>query len=467
MKQYQSPLSVRYASKEMSELFSAQYKHSTWRKLWAALAEGQKELGLPITNAQIAELNAHIEDIDFERVNTYENQLHHDVMAHIHAYGDQCPEARPIIHLGATSCYLTDNTDLIQMREGFKLLLPKLKTVIRQLCQFAKEHASLACLGYTHLQPAQLTTVGKRACLWIQDFLIDWTEWQHRIENIRFLGAKGATGTQASFLALFDQNHDKVKSLDQFLSEKMGFKNNYLISGQTYTRKQDVQIVSALAGFAASAHKFATDLRLLAHLKEISEPFEKKQVGSSAMPYKQNPILSERVCSLSRYLISLNENPLYTAATQWLERTLDDSANRRLCLPDAFMTADALLNLLLHITSHLKIWPKMIEKHVMEEIPFLATESILMAAVKKGKDRQTLHEKMRKYSMAVAEQVKNGEENDLLKRIANDPAFDLSEEDLQTLSNVTHFVGRAPQQVEEFLESEVYPQLGGEDDRQR
>jgi adenylosuccinate lyase len=451
MKHYQNPLSSRYASKEMCELFSAHFKYTTWRKLWVALAEAQQHLGLPITNAQISELKAHIADIDFDKVAHLEKQTHHDVMAHILAYGEQCPGAKGIIHLGSTSCFVTDNTDLIQIREGFKLLLPKLDTVIKQLSKFALQYRHLACLGYTHFQPAQLTTVGKRACMWIQDFLIDWEEWNNRVKNIPFLGTKGTTGTQASFLALFDQNHEKVKQLDHAIAQKMGFDKTLLISGQTYTRKFDILILSALAGFASSAHKFATDLRLLSHLKEIAEPFEEKQVGSTAMPYKQNPILSERICALSRFVIALNENPLYTTATQWLERSLDDSANRRLCLPEAFLATDAILSLLITITSHLIVYPKMIENHVKEEIPFIATENILMAAVKMGKDRQAIHERIRLHSMKVVEQIKNGGENDLLKKIAKDPAFGLSDEDILKLIDATHFVGRAPQQVEEFV----------------
>lgn len=451
MNSYQSPLSARYASQEMSSLFSAQYKHSTWRKLWIALAEAEQELGLPISPIQIVELKAHADDIDFDAVAIYEKQLHHDVMAHIHAYGDQCPEARAIIHLGATSCYVTDNTDLIQMREGLGLLIPKLALVIKQLSRFALYYRQSACLGYTHFQPAQLTTVGKRAALWIQDFLTDWKEWCLRREQIRFLGAKGATGTQASYLALFNQDHEKVKLLDLLIAQKMGFQHTLQIAGQTYTRKQDMQIVSALASFAVSAHKFATDLRLLSHLKEVSEPFEAHQVGSSAMPYKRNPVLAERICSLSRLVLALNDNPIYTAATQWLERTLDDSANRRVCLPEAFLAADAILDLLIHVTSHLIVTPKNIAKHVQEEIAHIATENILMAAVVKGGDRQALHEKIRVLAM---------EEGDLLKKIAHDPSFGLSEKDLLKLTEVSHFVGRAPEQVEEFLESEVYPLIG-------
>lgn len=452
MTHYQSPLSSRYASKEMSELFSTHTRHKTWRKLWVALAEGQQKLGLKITDSQIAELKSCVDRIDFEKASEYEKQVHHDVMAHILAYGDQCPEARSIIHLGATSCYVTDNTDLILMRKGLHICLKKLELVVTNLSQFASKYRFVACLGYTHFQPAQLTTVGKRACMWIQDFILDYHELKSRLENLKFLGVKGTTGTQASFLSLFDQDHEKVKQLDQFVSEKMGFGEELIISGQTYTRKIDVQVVSALSGFAASAHKFAADLRLLSHLHEVTEPFEKQQVGSSAMPYKQNPILSERVCALARFAISLNENPLYTAATQWLERSLDDSANRRLSLPEAFLTADALLNLLIHLSSNLVVHPETIEKGIERELPFLATENILMAAVKKGKDRQLLHEKLRTYSLKGKE--------DLLKCVSSDPAFGLNEEDLAKIVDVKQFVGRAPQQVEEFLEAEVYPIIG-------
>ncbi len=455
---HQSPLATRYASQAMSSLFSAQTKHSTWRRLWIALAEAEQELGLPITPAQIAELKAHIDDIDFVAVDEYEKQLHHDVMAHIHAYADQCPEARPIIHLGATSCFVTDNTELIQMRNGIEILKPKLALVIKQLAHFAKQYRATPCLGYTHLQPAQLTTVGKRTCLWIQDFVMDLNELNYRLENLRFLGAKGTTGTQASFLALFDQDHDKVEKLDQLIAKKMDFTNLLTISGQTYTRKQDIQVLSTLSSLAAGAHKFATDLRLLAHLNEVEEPFGKKQVGSSAMPYKRNPILSERVCSLARFIISLLDNPLYTAATQWLERTLDDSANRRLSISEAFLATDALLNLLITITSDLTVYPNRIQKHIEVELPFMATENILMAAVKKGGDRQDLHEKIRTHSHAAAEKVKvNGDENDLLQRISQDSSFHLNNEELTQIVNMAHFIGRAPQQVDTFLKEEVDP----------
>ena len=405
---YQSPLTGRYASPEMQRLFSAQFKHSTWRRLWVALAEAQQALGLPISTLQIQELASRIDSIDFEAAAHYERQLKHDVMAHIHAYADQCPSARSIIHLGATSCYVTDNTDLIQIRKGMHILQTKLRQVISQLADFAKRYAHLPCLGYTHFQPAQLTTVGKRACLWTQDLLMDMQELTHKIAQLRFLGVKGTTGTQASFLALFNQDHSKVAQLDKLVADKMGFSNLFLISGQTYTRKQDMAVLDALAGVGASSHKLCTDLRLLAHLGEIEEPFGKTQVGSSAMPYKRNPILSERICSLARFLISLSENPAYTAATQWLERSLDDSANRRICIPEAFLTCDAILMLLLEITENLQVYPKVISNHVQNELPFLATENILMAAVKKGGDRQALHEKLRQLSRGCSPKVERG-----------------------------------------------------------
>lgn len=441
---YQSPLSSRYASTEMLKVFSSQYKYSTWRRLWLTLAEAQKCLGLPISEEQIQELAAHVDTVNFAEAENYEKKLQHDVMAHIHAYGDQCPLARAIIHLGATSCYVTDNTDLIQMRAAMQILSDKLRRVISQLADFARTHAALPCLAYTHFQPAQLTTVGKRACLWIQEFLMDFYEIEQRLKNIRFLGTKGTTGTQASFLALFEGNHEKVKELDRLVAEKMGFTSLFLISGQTYDRKQDTFILNALAGLGSSAHKFATDLRLLAHLKEIEEPFTKNQVGSSAMPYKRNPILSERLCGLGRYLISLSGNPAYTASVQWLERSLDDSSNRRLCIPEAFLTADAIVEILAPLTQNLVVYPQVIANHVAEELPFMAFENILMACVKKGGDRQNLHEKLRLYSL---EAVKT----DLLQKIARDPAFNLSKEELKKLTDISQFIGRAPEQVQEFL----------------
>ncbi len=450
---YETPLATRYASAEISFLFSPQFKYTTWRRLWIALAKAQKGLGLPITDAQIQALESQSEKIDFKKAAAFEKIYRHDVMAHIHAYAEACPEAKPIIHLGATSSFVTDNTDLIQMREGLNLLQGKLVLVIRQLAAFAKKHASLACLSYTHFQPAQPTTVGKRACMWLQDLLIDLIDLDARLEDLRFLGVKGATGTQASFLALFQNDHDKVKQLEQRVAQEMGFTHLFIISGQTYTRKQDIRLFAVLSGLAASAHKCATDLRLLAHLKELEEPFSATQVGSSAMPYKRNPIRCERICSLARFLISLNENPLYTAATQWLERSLDDSANRRLSIPEAFLCADALLNLLASLTSDLAVHPKQIEKHLLEELPFLATENILMEAVKKGKDRQHVHERLRQHSLAAKEK------GDLLEQISQDPSIGLSQGELETLMNSALGVGRAPSQVEEFLQQEVYPLL--------
>lgn len=455
---YQSPLIARYASQEMSHLFSPQFKFSTWRKLWVALAEAQAELGLPISLEQIEELKSHIDDINFTSANHYEEQINHDVMAHIHAYGDQCPKAKPIIHLGATSCFVTDNTDLLQMREGLKILINRLKKAIEQMARFAQKHANQACLGFTHFQPAQLTTLGKRVCLWIQDLIMDLKELTYRLETLSFLGIKGATGTQASFLALFHGDHQKVKELDQKVAAKMGFERLFLISGQTYTRKQDILVLQALAGVGASAHKIGTDLRLLAHLKEVEEPFTEKQVGSSAMPYKRNPIHSERMCGIARFLISIMENPYYTAATQWLERSLDDSANRRLSIPEAFLSCDAILEILTHLTSRLVVYPQVMDRHIHAELPFIAAENILMAGVKKGMDRQILHEKIRDHSHAASFRVKmQGAENDLLERIAEDWTIPLSLEELKGILNIHAFIGRAAEQTEEFLEQDVFP----------
>ncbi len=457
---YQSPLSGRYASREMSFLFSDKYKYTTWRKLWIALAKAEHALGVPITEAQIQSMIRELHSLDLARVAEYEKVLQHDVMAHIHAYGDSCPEAKGIIHLGATSCFVTDNTDLIQMKEGIKLLKIKLLQLIRHLASFAQNHASLACLSYTHLQPAQPTTVGKRACMWLQDLLMDFHDIEEKGETLRFLGAKGATGTQASFLSLLNYDHSKVKRLEILIATEMGFTKTLPISGQTYTRKQDIRIFSCLSSLAATAHKMATDIRLLCHMGEVDEPFAEKQVGSSAMPYKRNPMRSERICSLARFLISLNENPLYTSATQWLERTLDDSANRRLSISEAFLCADALLNLLNHIFSGLIVYPKMIEQHLNEHLPFMATENILMHAVKKGKDRQFLHEALRKYTIAAARKWKEeGVKEDLLGMILLDPEFHLSQTEMDEIMKLENFIGRAPHQVQEFLHEEVSPIL--------
>lgn len=454
---YQSPLVNRYSSAEMSRLFSPKFKFTTWRKLWIALAEAEAELGVPISVEQIDELKAHVEDINYINATAYEEKFSHDVMAHIHAYGDQCPKARSIIHLGATSCYVTDNTELIQMREGLTILITHLKKVIKQLADFALKYADLPCLGFTHFQPAQPTTLGKRVCLWLQDLLLDLRELKNRRDNFFFLGAKGATGTQASFLALFHGDYQKAKQLEQKIASKMGFDRLFVISGQTYTRKWDTLILEAVAGIGISAHKIGTDLRLMAHLKEVEEPFAQKQVGSSAMPYKRNPILSERICGLGRFLISLLENPIYTAATQWLERSLDDSSNRRLSIPEAFLTSDAILETLIQITSHLVVYPQVMARHIQEELPFIATESILMAGIRKGMDRQVLHEKIRDHSQAASFRIKvQGETNDLLERIASDWTIPLTHDELLEILDIKAFIGCAKEQVIEFLKNEVF-----------
>ena len=457
---YQSTLSTRYASKEMNSLFSDHHKYVTWRKLWIALAEAEQGLGIPIKNEQIQSMKTHVNEIDYILVHEYEKQFKHDVMAHLHAYADLCPEAKPIIHLGATSCFVTDNTDLIQMKEALKIIHAKLIEIIRIVSQFAHDNANIACLSFTHFQPAQPTTVGKRACLWLQDLLMDLHDVDEKVHTLRFLGAKGATGTQASFLALFENDHNKVKHLEQSVARSMGFENVIPVSGQTYTRKQDIRVFSALSSFAATAHKIATDIRLLAHLGEIEEPFGDKQVGSSAMPYKRNPMRSERICGLARFLMSLNENPLYTASTQWLERSLDDSANRRLSIPEAFLTADSILNILIHIMKGLVVNKKVIHKNLLEELPFMATENILMLSVKKGKDRQTLHETLRKYCLQKVSDDQEGiHSKSLIEMISEDPSFGLSIDELNALMKEDHFTGRAVAQVQEFLKEEVHPVL--------
>lgn len=457
---YVSAFTSRYVSKEMSYLFSSQFKYSAWRRLWVALASAQKKLGLPITEAQVKSMQAAVNHIDLKKAAHYETLYKHDVMAHIYTFADAAPEARGIIHLGATSSYVTDNGDLIQMHAALHLITNKLLLLIRHLSAFARKYAALATLSYTHFQSAQPTTVGKRACLWLQDFHTDYTEISRLHSHLRFLGVKGATGTAASFLALFDADADKVKQLEALVSQEMGFSHTFAIAGQTYPRKQDSMILHALASFAASAHKFATDIRLLCHLKEIEEPFAEGQVGSSAMPYKRNPMRSERICGISRFLISLNENPLYTQATQWLERSLDDSSNRRLYLPESFLAADALLNLLLSVAKGLIVYPKMIEKHLSAELPFLATENFLMAAVKKGKDRQRVHERLRLHSLEVGRRIKEeGLENDLLARIAQDPEIALSEKEIQALLSSPHIIGLSEKQTHDFLNQEIAPLL--------
>jgi adenylosuccinate lyase len=453
---YQSPLGVRYASEEMNSLFSSQKRHSTWRKMWLALAQAEKDLGLPITQEQINELSANIDNIDFKKADEYELELKHDVMAHVHAYGDLCPKARPIIHLGATSCLITDNSDVLILREGLLSIRSKLVTVITKLSETAEKYMNLPCLAFTHFQTAQPTTLGKRISLWLQDFLLDLEDLEFRLQNLRLLGIKGATGTQASFLNLFDGDHEKVKKLESLFCQRLGFGKPFPLTGQTYTRKQDVQIIQVLSGIATSAHKMATDLRLLAHLKEVEEPFSNKQIGSSAMPYKRNPMQSERICSIARFVMSLSENPTYTAATQWFERTLDDSANRRLCIPESFLAVDSILRLLINISGNMVVYPKVIEKHLKEELPFLATENILMESVKKGADRQNIHERIRQHSISVSRRMKEeGLENDLIARITNDKEIPLSKEDLENCLEIQRYVGRAPEQLKEFLENDL------------
>ena len=457
---YSSPLTGRYASKEMSYLWSPQFKHSTWRKLWLALATEEKALGLDITDTQIEQMAAHLEDIDFAAVEAKEKELRHDVMSHIHVFGTQCPDAMPVIHLGATSCYVTDNSELIQMKNGLKLIQAKLLKLIDQMRKFCRTYADMPTLGFTHYQVAQLTTVGKRFSLYLQDFLMDYEQLAFQLENLPFRSVKGTTGTQASFLALFDGDHEKVKELERRVAKRMGFDKIVAVSGQTYTRKVDYYVVAALAGLAGSAAKMANDIRLLANLREMEEPFGKKQIGSSAMAYKRNPMRCERVCSLARYLMTLPNNPINTHAVQWFERTLDDSANRRLVLPEAFMTADVILSILLDVTNGLQVWPNVIARHVREELPFMATENILMAAVRAGGDRQALHEVIRVHSMDAAKKIKEeGGANDLLERLAADPAFASIRDRFDELVNPRDFIGRAPEQTEEFIASCVDPLL--------
>ncbi|MEN6451220.1 MAG: adenylosuccinate lyase [Thermoguttaceae bacterium] len=454
--QYDNPLVSRYASPEMSALWSPQRKFSTWRRLWLALAEAEAELGLPVTRRQLDELRAHLDDIDFDSAARHERRLRHDVMAHVHAFGEQCPEAMPIIHLGATSCYVTDNTDLLLLRDGLQMIARRTAAVIQSLADFAAKFRDLPCLAFTHFQPAQPTTVGRRACLWAHDFSLDLAEIEHRIASLKALGSKGTTGTQASFLELFHGDHAKVRKLEELICGKIGFDAAYPISGQTYSRKIDSQVLGVLSGVAQSAHKMATDIRLLAHRKELEEPFEKEQVGSSAMAYKRNPMRSERICSLSRFVMGVEADAAQTASVQWLERTLDDSANRRLTLPQAFLAIDAVLILCQNVTSGLVVYPKVIAANLEAELPFMATENILMAAVEAGGDRQELHERIRRHSQAAAAVVKEqGGRNDLMARLAADPAF--AKVDMGTLMNPAQFIGRSPEQVDEFLAEIVKP----------
>lgn len=459
MHHYENPLISRYSSDEMSRLFSPQHKHSTWRRLWVALAEAEAELGLPVKPEQIAELKTHVEDIDFVKAAEYEKKLRHDVMAHVHTYGDQCPGAMPIIHLGATSCFVTDNTDLIILREALTLVAQRLAAVIQSLGDFAKQYRDLPTLGFTHLQPAQPTTVGRRACLWAYDLALDLTEIEHRLDQLRARSTKGTTGTQASFLELFDGDHAKVRQLESLVAEKMGFDSTYAVTGQTYSRKIDAQVLDALAGVATSAHKAASDIRILAHRKELEEPFEKNQIGSSAMAYKRNPMRSERICGLARYVISQQSSTSATAATQWMERTLDDSSNRRLVLPQAFLATDAVLIIYQNVADGMVVYPEVIARNLREELPFMATENILMAAVSAGGDRQELHELIRQHSQAAAAEVKQkGKSNDLLDRLAGDEAF--AGVDLNAAVDASKLTGRSAEQVDEFLAEVVEPVRG-------
>ena len=457
---YESPLSSRYASDEMQYIFSPDKKFSTWRRLWVALARAEMELGLPVTQEQVAELEAHITDIDYDKAAQWEKKLRHDVMAHVHTYGELCPKAMPIIHLGATSCYVGDNTDVILMREGLELVRDKIVRVLAYLADFADKYKALPTLGFTHFQAAQLVTVGKRATLWMNELLMDLHEIEYRISTLALLGSKGTTGTQASFLELFEGDHEKVRLLEEKIAKEMGFTAVVPVSGQTYSRKLDYNVVSTLAGVAQSASKFATDLRLLCHLKEVEEPFEKNQIGSSAMPYKRNPMRCERICSLARYVIVDVGNPAVTTATQWFERTLDDSANKRLSVPEAFLAVDAILNIWANVASGLVVHPKVIEKHVLEELPFMASENILMDAVKRGGDRQELHERIRVLSQEAGYHVKElGLSNNLIDLMADDPAFGMTKEELSAHLDPAAYIGRCPEQVEEFLTRQIDPVL--------
>ena len=457
---YVSPLSERYASREMQYIFSPDKKFRTWRRLWIALAETEKELGLNITDEQIEELKSHADDINYDVAKAREAEVRHDVMSHVYAYGKQCPKAAGIIHLGATSCYVGDNTDIILMSEALEIVRKKLINVIAELAKFADEHKNLPTLAFTHFQPAQPTTVGKRATLWMQEFMMDLEDLEYVKGSLKLLGSKGTTGTQASFLELFDGDQETIDKIDPMIAKKMGFETCYPVSGQTYSRKVDTRVVNVLAGIAASAHKMSNDIRLLQHLKEIEEPFEKTQIGSSAMAYKRNPMRSERIASLSRYVMVDAMNPAITSATQWFERTLDDSANKRLSVPEGFLAIDGILDLCLNVVDGLVVYPKVIEKRLMSELPFMATENIMMDAVKAGGDRQELHERIRELSMEAGRNVKEkGLDNNLLELIAADPAFNLSLEELQKTMDPAKYVGRAPVQVEAYLNNVVNPML--------
>ncbi len=457
---YVSPLSTRYASREMQYLFSENHKFRTWRRLWIALAKAEHALGLPVTREQIAQLESHAEDVNYDVAEAREKLVRHDVMSHVYAYGRQCPDAEAIIHLGATSCYVGDNTDILILRDASRLVLRKCAQVLRNLSAFAKRYKDLPCLAYTHLQPAQLTTVGKRATLWINEFVGDLEEVDHRLSTLALLGSKGTTGTQASFVELFEGDEGKIKAVEQSIARQMGFEKVVPVSGQTYSRKMDYYVCSTLAGIAQSASKFSNDMRILQNFKEMEEPFEKLQIGSSAMPYKRNPMRSERVTSLARYVIIDLLNPAFTAGTQWFERTLDDSANKRIAVAEAFLGVDSILNLLENICDGLVVYPKVIRQRVMNELPFMATENIMMSAVKKGGDRQELHEKLRLHSIAAGRMVKEeGQANDLIQRVCADPAFGLELHEVEALMKPEAFTGRAPRQVEEYLDEVVEPIL--------
>ena len=461
---YISPLSTRYAGKEMQYLFSSDMKFSTWRKLWISLAKAEKAMGLDITEDQIAEMEAHIYDIDYAVASAYEKKLRHDVMAHIHTYGDLCPNARPIIHLGATSCYVGDNTDMIVMKEALALVRKKLLSVIKNLRDFAEEYKALPALAYTHLQPAQLTTVGKRATLWLYELTLDLHDLDFVADSLALLGQKGTTGTQASFVELFEGNTEKIDTLERMIAADFGFDKVVPVSGQTYTRKFDSRVIGVLSGIAQSAYKFANDLRILQSFKEMEEPFEKNQIGSSAMPYKRNPMRTERICALARYVISDSINPAITASTQWFERTLDDSANRRIAISEAFMAVDAILNIYINVTSGLVVYPKVVEARIMRELPFIASENIMMGLVKKGGDRQEIHEKIRVHSIAAGKRVKEeGLDNDMIERICADPTLDITLDEIKSILIPSKYIGRCVEQVERFLANDVDPYLADMD----
>lgn len=457
---YISPFSTRYASKEMQYVFSEKFKFTTWRKLWIALAKAEKALGLNITDEQISEMEANVDNINFEVAEEREKTVRHDVMSHVYAFGKQCPSAEPIIHLGATSCYVGDNTDVIILREASKIILKKSAQVLKNLSDFALKYKDMPCLGYTHLQPAQLVTVGKRATLWAYELVQDMEELEHRISTLKLLGSKGTTGTQASFMELFDGNEEKILHMEEMIAQELGFDDVVPVSGQTYSRKVDAYFLSVLSGFAQSAHKFATDLRILQSFEELEEPFEKNQIGSSAMPYKRNPMRAERICALARYVIADSINPAFTAATQWMERTLDDSANKRISVSEAFLAVDSILNIYINITSGLVVYPKVVERRVMEKLPFMATENIMMLAVKNGGNRQVLHEKLRVHSHAASYGVKmEGKSNDLIDRICNDSDFNLKYEDVEKTLDPKLYTGRCASQTECFVNDVAQPMI--------